>query len=160
MRVKIFRALYLFLTLAVMAAIFWFSHQSGGQSDSVSGGVMQKIISLLDLFGLGEEAKPAVAEALSAILQPAAHFIIFAALGLFFTAFLKTYDISGRKAFIMCAAFCLLYAISDEVHQYFVPQRAFEIFDIAIDFAGSLFGAASALLINYIVKGKYGQKRI
>jgi hypothetical protein len=70
LRVKIFRALYLFLTLAVMAAIFWFSHQSGGQSDSVSGGVMQKIISLLDLFGLGEEAKPAVAEALSGCFSP------------------------------------------------------------------------------------------
>jgi len=32
------------------------------------------------------------------------------------------------------------YALSDEIHQLFVPGRAFQVFDLFIDFLGSLFG--------------------
>jgi VanZ family protein len=33
-----------------------------------------------------------------------------------------------------------LYALTDEVHQLYVPRRAFEISDLALDFAGSALG--------------------
>ena len=33
-----------------------------------------------------------------------------------------------------------LFAFSDEIHQYFVPGRAFQVIDLIIDFLGSLFG--------------------
>lgn len=34
----------------------------------------------------------------------------------------------------------MLYALSDETHQLFVPGRAFQVIDLIIDFLGSLFG--------------------
>lgn len=34
-----------------------------------------------------------------------------------------------------------LYGLSDEFHQIFIPLRSFDIFDIAADAFGSLFGA-------------------
>jgi len=34
----------------------------------------------------------------------------------------------------------MLFALSDEIHQLFVPGRAFQIIDLFIDFLGSLFG--------------------
>lgn len=34
---------------------------------------------------------------------------------------------------------CFLYALSDEIHQYFVPGRACRVFDVIVDTAGSVF---------------------
>lgn len=36
--------------------------------------------------------------------------------------------------------FCVLYAVSDELHQYFVPGRACRWFDVGVDTAGILLG--------------------
>ncbi len=40
----------------------------------------------------------------------------------------------------MSVLFCILYAASDELHQYFVPGRACRLFDVGVDTAGILFG--------------------
>ena len=34
----------------------------------------------------------------------------------------------------------MLYALSDETHQLFVPGRAFQVIDLVVDFVGVLFG--------------------
>ena len=36
--------------------------------------------------------------------------------------------------------FCVCYAISDELHQLFVPGRAGRLFDVCVDGAGACFG--------------------
>ena len=43
---------------------------------------------------------------------------------------------------LLAMAFALsgLYALSDEIHQHFVPGRAFEWSDLALDFGGSALG--------------------
>lgn len=45
---------------------------------------------------------------------------------------------TGRM-FLITVAICFLYAISDEIHQYFVPGRACRVFDVLIDTSGSAF---------------------
>jgi VanZ family protein len=45
-----------------------------------------------------------------------------------------------RRAFTMALAITLAYALSDEIHQLFVPGRAFQLFDLAVDTAGALVG--------------------
>jgi VanZ family protein len=46
-----------------------------------------------------------------------------------------------RFAFLALAfGLSALYALSDEIHQHFVPRRAFELSDLALDFAGSALG--------------------
>ncbi len=47
-----------------------------------------------------------------------------------------------RSAVIMAAIFAVLYAISDEWHQKFVPGRSASIWDVAIDAAGVILGLA------------------
>lgn len=49
--------------------------------------------------------------------------------------------------------FCLLYGISDEIHQLFVPTRAFDLLDILAD----TFGAALAQCALFIVRGRSWQ---
>ena len=42
-----------------------------------------------------------------------------------------------RYTALLTAALCMLYAISDEVHQYFVPSRAMLLSDVGIDVFGA-----------------------
>ena len=46
---------------------------------------------------------------------------------------------SVRNMFLITIAICFLYAVSDEIHQYFVPGRACRLFDVLIDTSGSAF---------------------
>ena len=46
-----------------------------------------------------------------------------------------------RFKFLWAFAVCVLYAVTDEIHQeFFVDGRAFELIDLAKDWSGSLIG--------------------
>ena len=64
--------------------------------------------------------------------------------------------ISLAKRFIISALFCLVYAISDEIHKLFVPGRSGEIRDVLIDFTGVLIGILFTMLLVYLLKKKTG----
>ena len=51
------------------------------------------------------------------------------------------------KSFIIGA----LYGLSDEIHQYFVPTRFFDLFDLTFDCIGALVGALLASLMYKVV---------
>lgn len=72
------------------------------------------------------------------------HFLVFFFLGFF----LLISIIKGKKTnlFILPIIIAILYGISDEVHQLFVPNRAFTIPDILTNFAGILFAGLIYLL--------------
>jgi len=46
--------------------------------------------------------------------------------------------LSFARQFYLPIAFAMLYGISDEIHQYFVPGRHFDPFDIVADTAGAV----------------------
>jgi len=48
----------------------------------------------------------------------------------------------AKKKFIFGLVIVVLYAISDEIHQLFVPGRFFSYLDILIDFIGIFFASA------------------
>ncbi len=48
--------------------------------------------------------------------------------------------VKGYKAFVFSLIFCILYAITDEIHQLFVPGRGTEVTDVLIDGIGALIG--------------------
>ncbi|MDP4178305.1 MAG: VanZ family protein [Bacillota bacterium] len=49
-------------------------------------------------------------------------------------------NLKGKKAVVYIAFICLLYAVTDEFHQSFVPGRQSLISDVLIDFIGSIIG--------------------
>jgi len=55
--------------------------------------------------------------------------------------------ITRKKTFFLTILFCLLYGISDEVHQLFIPQREFEFYDIIADVSGAI--------LSQIIYGKH-----
>ncbi|MBN1214039.1 MAG: VanZ family protein [Candidatus Lokiarchaeota archaeon] len=75
------------------------------------------------------------------------HIIEFAGLSFFaFFGFFK------RIKSLSILLFCVLFAISDEVHQFFVPNRFFDFFDILVDCIGIIIGYAFYLSILKIKK--------
>jgi VanZ family protein len=51
-----------------------------------------------------------------------------------------------RWQLLLALLFCLLYGASDEIHQYFVPNRECNFFDWLADATGALLGGAFILL--------------
>ena len=81
---------------------------------------------------------------LSIIIRKLAHFTEYFILGILVANFIKNIHKKPYYAII----FCILYAISDEIHQIFVQGRSGEIKDILIDTCGSTIGILLNTKIN------------
>lgn len=55
----------------------------------------------------------------------------------------------NRESIFLAIDLAILYAISDEIHQIFVPGRYFAILDILTDSAGILFASLIYILLRY-----------
>ena len=85
------------------------------------------------------------------LVRKTAHFTEYFVLGLFLSLFWKRTEIIRNRIFFRGFLSWLIgtvYAVSDEVHQYFVPGRSCEVRDICIDSAGVLVGALIVFLIR------------
>ncbi len=135
--------------LATAAAIFMFSCEDSGQSNDTSGRFLSFILGLLPSF----RAMPALAraqmeEAIMYIVRKCAHFCIYAVLGFFLVLLNKQYRSKNLIGIPVLASF--LYAITDEIHQRFVPGRYGCARDVFIDTCGALAGACFAWLLVFI----------
>ena len=83
------------------------------------------------------------------IIRKNAHFFAYLILGILVINALKSNGLKGSKSILIALAICILYAISDEVHQLFIPGRAGQVRDVIIDSAGAIVG-----INGYIVFGK------
>ena len=138
-----------------MVCIFLFSCENADDSSDTSGRFVNLIISIFygdyDELPLWEQEE--IRGNISHFIRKTAHFTIFAALGFF--AFLT----SGQRK-LLCKGtaavliFCGLYAVSDEIHQYFVPGRACMLRDMLLDTCGSLAGIVAALVALKIFSRK------
>ncbi len=70
-----------------------------------------------------------------------AHFIEYAILGLLVSRALGGYGVQPRKAVLITIGMCLLYGVSDEVHQAFTPRREPSLLDLVADVLGGSAGA-------------------
>ena len=78
------------------------------------------------------------------------HFTAYAILGFLGMGSLRatTYGYRPKQAWLICLLVGL-YGITDEVHQYFIPGRVADGFDVAADIAGGMLGA---WLMYYLVR--------
>ncbi|MFW9825837.1 MAG: VanZ family protein [Candidatus Thorarchaeota archaeon] len=80
-------------------------------------------------------------------LNPLLHLFEFALL-----TFLLFYGFFSKTKVIFIIIVSVTYAIIDEIHQYFVPNRYFDLFDLFIDFIGVILGFFSYLVVNRLYK--------
>lgn len=139
------------LVLLWMALIFSFSAQPAEESLQTSGGFSEFLAKLLynDFGSLSAERHAEILGNCQFIVRKAAHFSVYGMLGiLIYTAC----RVSEFKFYpIISSAICLLYAISDEIHQKFVEGRSGELRDVLIDFSGALTGIVGMMIIFAIL---------
>lgn len=155
-KMKIKRIILLILIITLCAIIFCFSNQPADESDNTSGGFIKFILEINPFTANLEEAeKLELQESLSHIIRKGAHFSIYALLGLLLMAYIDTYDLELKSKSLISFILGVTYAITDEVHQYFVPDRSCEFRDVCIDGSGVLFGVIlvyAVLLISNKIK--------
>ena len=76
-----------------------------------------------------------------------AHVVVFGILGLLVANALTTGGLRTRR-FWWTFVLCSLYAVTDEIHQAFIPGRGPAVLDIFIDMVGTTAGYACFLLLS------------
>ena len=127
------------LVLMWMILIFSFSHQTGEESKNSSNILVKQILNIP--FFNNEEL-------ISFIIRKGAHFTIYFIGGILIYLYFNTYKIPKKNIIISTIIVGILFAISDELHQYFISERSAELRDVAIDSAGIVLGALVLSLIK------------
>lgn len=151
------------LVAVCMGIIFAFSAENAADSAEKSNGILAFILRLFDgrLDSYSPEKQAAILEKYSFYIRKTAHFSIYTLLG-FLTANAFAYQKhlygfpSKKKVVVFSVAIGALYAVTDELHQYFVPGRSCSLRDMLIDSAGVTAGVFLSLtLIHMIHKHKH-----
>ena len=141
-----------------MALIFFFSSQPAAESSKTSSPFVRAYLSLVhpDFGSLSPEEQFTLEEEASFLIRKTAHFSIYTILGaLSYSAVSVTLSGSEAKTRIPLSFLIgALYAVSDEIHQSFVPGRSCELRDMAIDSAGVLLGVLIASGIAALLRRK------
>lgn len=83
-----------------------------------------------------------------------AHVGVFALLGVLLTNALARPGRSGRRTLVLALLAAALYAVSDEAHQAFVPERTARLRDVLLDIGGASMGVAGmAVLLRLRSRG-------
>ena len=147
----IIKSLLFALNVLVAGVIFWFSSQNAEKSGSLSDSLVYVIVkATTGHAGLSEKSIIDIVEMLTFYVRKFAHFSIYALFSVTMFSYVRRFKL--KKIYIPSISFavCALYAVSDEIHQYFVPGRSCEIRDVIIDSCGILTGLAIIYLIKKI----------
>ncbi|MGN0494047.1 MAG: VanZ family protein [Acutalibacteraceae bacterium] len=141
-----------------MTLIFCFSSQNADESSETSGSLIAAVAEIFypSFEELTDEEQAQVIESFQFIARKTAHFSIYGVLGLLsYLTFVSYRRLRLAFRVSLSGAVCLLYAVSDEIHQMFVPGRSCEVRDVCIDFCGSMLAIGAALLISRCIRGIY-----
>ena len=146
------------LVAFVMWQIFSFSHQKASVSLEQSGGVTESIMGAVsDTFDeLPQKDKETVIDQLQQLIRKSAHLIIYFALGFLSCNMFYSFKIRMIKSGILGLILSVGYAVSDEIHQHFIPGRACALSDMVLDSAAAAVGvvvfAATVLLVLAMIR--------
>ena len=147
MKNKIIKIINISLLLLCMISIFLFSSQDRDTSTNTSVETTKVIVTSVKV---DEEKADYIADNYFRVIRKSAHIIEFFCLGVLVINVIKDYKSINYKWLLLGLLFCMLYAISDEIHQLYVPGRSCEFKDMLIDTIGSGIG----IIIYYLIGRK------
>ena len=137
--VWLYRTISVASVAAVAAVIYCLSAQTASESTQLSSGLLARLGLLI-----GE-----------GLFRSLAHFCEYALLS--FLSVNALYSCCGYIRPVLATVFCAVYALTDEIHQIFVPGRAFQLSDITVDISGAVLGAVICTFLLVLV-GRIRQK--
>lgn len=155
--------MFLGLALCLMVIIFCLSSQNAEASSDTSGGLIRFIMGVF--APKFEELSATEQENLVASFQfftrKSAHAGAYMLLSFLLSA--AGLQLEGIKPFLRVAfgwLIAVLYSISDEIHQLFIPGRSGELRDVFIDSCGAAVGTLVVFLIWKLVNLKRKDVRL
>src|SRR5690625_3729616 len=131
------------LVFVWMGVIFYFSHQTASESSELSSGVMNVILNIISFISPVDISK----DFLHFLVRKGALFSVYFVLGVLIIHALFR-RVHWKRDVIFATTISILYAISDEVHQLFIPGRSGEVRDVFIDSGGAIVGIILYVLIK------------
>lgn len=143
--------------LYLMFYIFNLSSMTVKESAKKSEGIINDVSDMVaSESGTHSEQLPKeTADMINAVVRKAGHFLIFSLLGLL-TYFLSACFLLKNKKYhipALCSVpFCIVFAISDEIHQTFVEGRHGRVMDVLVDASGVIVGTLMAIVAIVLFK--------
>ncbi len=156
-KTTIIRAILLALIISVMVMIFVLSAQGGEESGATSEGFTAFV---MGIFGINKDnTAPEMLVKIEGVIRTLAHFSEYAALGFLCTLFWLTYSLKRGRVLCYAVSFSALYAVTDEIHQIFVPGRAAQFADFLVDTSGALCGSLLVFALALIAAGIINRRK-
>ncbi len=84
------------------------------------------------------------------------HAVLYFGLGILFLLSYKSLKSTKKKALILAILSSILYGISDEIHQLFIPNRVCSFADIIANSVGAFIGAG----LIYLIRKKFKSRKL
>lgn len=140
----------LIAAVILMVLIFLFSSQNGGQSSRLSIKVSRLIAKTVffNYDSMYTEQQNFIVTELNFFVRKLAHFTVYTTLGMLVYAFFASFGNRFRHKGIWAWSVCAVYAVIDEIHQYFIPERSMRFKDVIIDSLGAFCGI---IIVNVFI---------
>ncbi len=137
------------VSFGIMLIIFLFSAQSRESSANLSMNVRGWFSSLLRFIGLEQYA---ASKELHRFVRKCAHAFLYCSLGVSVCS--ASRNSTWRKYGLWAILICFIYALSDEVHQAFVPGRGPLASDVLLDTVSASVGVGIVAVFAKYCKRK------
>ena len=104
--------------------------------------VLAPVIVMAIIFGFSSRSSLPNLDGGRGLQAIAGHFTVYAALGATLALLFRSLGWSMGRAFLAALVIAILYGVSDEFHQSFVPNRNVDAMDVLVDAIGATVGAA------------------
>lgn len=146
---RIKKIIYLILVLIWMSTVFLFSNQTGGKSQESSQSITRIIVEIFTCnLNIEEAEKLELTENIDYYIRKLAHYSMYALGGILIFNYINTYNLARKKVILISILIGVVYAITDEAHQYFTSGRSAKVFDVLIDSCGVVTGVTLRNLIK------------
>lgn len=157
-KINILRIILIVLLLSNLWIIFGFSNQNGEQSGSLSREITETITkNIKSIQKLDEPQKEKILSKIEHIIRKLAHFSLYTSLGFLTMSLITTYKLTEKQRIIFSLCIGWTYAITDEIHQIFIPDRTPKIGDVLIDTSGVIFGIIIVIIGIKIYKKMHNE---
>lgn len=149
--------IFISLALGLMIMIFCLSSQNAEISSDTSGGLIRFAIGIVnpDFQELSATEQENIISSLQFFVRKSAHASAYMLLGLCLSgAALQLEGVKPVLRAVLGFIIAVLYSISDEIHQLFIPGRSGELRDVLIDSSGAVVGTLIIFVIWILIKNK------
>ncbi|MDO4742640.1 MAG: VanZ family protein [bacterium] len=144
-----------------MALIFHLSHEPAEKSNETSANVISTTLKTISprYNRMTADEQESLVNTLQSSVRTFSHFSLFCMLGFTLSLALSLHALKTPLRIFITLSGCLLYAVLDEFHQYFIPGRAQQIVDVLVDFTGSITGMLLVFVLFVIIRSVSAKKK-